>query len=264
MFFRKKGEPEVNELVICTVKKILPHCAFVDLDEYENKEAMLHISEVSSKWIKNIKEFVTEGKKIVCKILQINREKGYIDVSLKRTSNIETQKKMNEVKLEIKIEKLIEVTAKKLKEDPKQALINIGTEIIKKYETLNNFYNTAKELGTDIILDLEMPQAWKDVLMLEIGEQLKCQMVMLKKELNVTCNANEGIDYIKEFLGALVKNLETAGATCIKIKYVSAPKYALEYTSQNFKVGDQMLRKVISSMEKIIKDLEINFNVAES
>ena len=48
MFFKREGRPEKGELVICTVKRILPHAAFVYLDEYRNLEAMLHVSEVSS------------------------------------------------------------------------------------------------------------------------------------------------------------------------------------------------------------------------
>jgi len=45
----------------------------VNLEEYESKSGMIHISEVSAGRIKNIREFVAEGKFIVCKVLSINR-----------------------------------------------------------------------------------------------------------------------------------------------------------------------------------------------
>ena len=33
-FYKKKDFPENDEIVMCTVKRILPHSVFVDLDEY--------------------------------------------------------------------------------------------------------------------------------------------------------------------------------------------------------------------------------------
>ena len=38
MFYKKEGIPEEGEIVICTIKKILPNSIFVNLDEYQNKE----------------------------------------------------------------------------------------------------------------------------------------------------------------------------------------------------------------------------------
>ena len=107
MFFKKEGKPEPKELVVCTVKKILPHAAFVYLDEYNNLEAMLHVSEISSKWIKNIKDHISEGKRIVCKVMDI-KHRDHIDVSLKRVRSSETKRKLNELKSEQRTEKLIE------------------------------------------------------------------------------------------------------------------------------------------------------------
>jgi len=66
MFYKKQGFPEVDDIIICTIKKILPNCVFVILDEYENKEGLIHISEISPGRIRNIRDFVKEGKKIVC------------------------------------------------------------------------------------------------------------------------------------------------------------------------------------------------------
>ena len=38
MYYKKKGIPENEEIILCTVKKILHNSIFVILDEYENKE----------------------------------------------------------------------------------------------------------------------------------------------------------------------------------------------------------------------------------
>jgi len=64
MFYKKKGLPEENSIVLCTVKKILFHSIFVDLDEYQNQDGMIHISEIAPGRIRNIRDYVAEGKKL--------------------------------------------------------------------------------------------------------------------------------------------------------------------------------------------------------
>jgi len=109
MFFKKKGLPEESELVICKVTKILPHSVFVNLEEYEKIEAMIHISEISPGRIRNLRDFVREGKVITCKVLRINKDRGHIDLSLRRVSLGQKKNKEEEYKQEQKAEKLIEV-----------------------------------------------------------------------------------------------------------------------------------------------------------
>jgi len=116
MFYKKKKFPVVNDVVICTVKKVLNHSVFVTLDEYD-KEGMVHISEVSPGRIRNIRDFVVEDKKIICKVLKVDQEKGHIDLSLRRVNTIQRIKKNEEYKQEIKAERLLEHVGKDLKLD---------------------------------------------------------------------------------------------------------------------------------------------------
>ena len=102
MFYQKKGIPEENEIVICTVKKILPHGVFVGLDEYKDKEGLIHISEISPGRVRNIRDFVKEGKRIVCKILKINLERNHIDLSLRRVTQSQRINKNTSYKQEQK------------------------------------------------------------------------------------------------------------------------------------------------------------------
>ena len=95
MYYKKQGLPEENEVILCTVKKILPHSIFVDLDEYENKEGLIHISEISPGRVRNIRDFVKEGKKIVCKVLKI-RDAGHIELSLRRVTTSYRINKLND------------------------------------------------------------------------------------------------------------------------------------------------------------------------
>ena len=84
----KSEWPEVGDLVIATVKKVTDYGAYVWLDEYD-KEGLLHISEISSSWIRNIRNFVREGQKVILKVLRVDEEKGHIDLSLRRVTKRE-------------------------------------------------------------------------------------------------------------------------------------------------------------------------------
>ena len=77
--------PEVGDLVIATIEAITDYGAYAKLDEY-NKRGLLHVSEISSSWIRNIRDFVREGQKAVLKVIRIDLEKGHIDLSLRRVT----------------------------------------------------------------------------------------------------------------------------------------------------------------------------------
>ena len=113
MLFKKQGFPEEGELILCTVTSVQFHSVFVELDEY-GKSGLIHISEVSPGRIRNIRDFVKEGKKVVCKVLRINEEKGYIDLSLRRVNESEKRRKIDDIKKEQNAEKIVEIAAGKI------------------------------------------------------------------------------------------------------------------------------------------------------
>ena len=105
MAFKKPDWPEVGDLVIATVEEVTDFGAYVKLDEYD-KKGLLHISEISSSWIRNIRDFVREGQKVVLKVLRVDVEKGHIDLSLRRVTKREKIEKMMSYKKERKAETL--------------------------------------------------------------------------------------------------------------------------------------------------------------
>ena len=73
MLYTKDGYPEVNEIVVCTVRKIYGNSTFVYLTEYE-KEGVLTISEIAAGRIRNLRDHVVEDKTIICKILRVDKK----------------------------------------------------------------------------------------------------------------------------------------------------------------------------------------------
>ena len=51
--------PEQGEIILATVTKVMDHGAYVTLDEYDDIQGFLHISEIAPGWIRSVNRFVT-------------------------------------------------------------------------------------------------------------------------------------------------------------------------------------------------------------
>lgn len=243
MLYKKKGFPEDDELILCTITSVQHNSVFARLDEYD-KDGMIHISEVSPGRIRNIRDFVVEGKKVVCKVLRTNKERGYIDLSLRRVNETQKKLKINFIKQEQKAEKILELVAKKLNLDLNKLYNDVMTKIAKDYDSLNDFFedivagNTGlKNYNFDKNTEKELQEA--------ILQRIKLPEVVLKGELFLQSRAPDGIEIIK---AALAKAQDTY------IRYKGSGKYLIKVVSSDYKKGEKIMEKatesVIRYMEK--------------
>ena len=87
--------PEQGEIVLATITKVMDHGAYVTLDEYNDIQGFLHISEIAPGWIRSVSRFVKDGEKKVLLVKKVNLGRGDIDLSLKQVSK---DQKKTEVK----------------------------------------------------------------------------------------------------------------------------------------------------------------------
>ena len=85
---------EVGQILEGKVKGITNFGAFIDLGS--NKSGMVHISEISNKFVKNINDFLSINQIVKVKIISIS-EKGEIGLSIKKLAenNIEKFRKFD-------------------------------------------------------------------------------------------------------------------------------------------------------------------------
>src|SRR6266702_3615295 len=111
--------PEVGDLVVATVTRVEDYGAYVKLDEYAGIEGLVHISEISTTWVRNIRDHARAGQKLVLKVLRVNPQRNQIDLSLRRVTGREKSEKMLEWKKERKAEAILKSAAEKMNK-PKQ------------------------------------------------------------------------------------------------------------------------------------------------
>ena len=243
---KKQGLPEPNEIVICTVRKILFHSVFVELDEYQNIEGMVHISEISPGRIRNIRDFVREGKKIVCKVLKVNQERNHIDLSLRRVSRSEALTKTYDFKQDLKAEKLIESIAKKLKKETSLVFKEIGEKLISNFGSLNRGLSEISEDNEKIKI-LNLNKLYETILLETINEKIKKQEVSISATIELRSTAPDGVSKIKRIL----KNIANENS---KINYISAPKYKILVNADDYKTAENNLSTIREKLTKLIHE----------
>ncbi|SRR3989344_1025614 len=251
MFYKKNGLPEESEIVVCTIKKILPNSVFVDLDEYENKEGLIHISEISPGRIRNIRDFVKEGKKIVCKILSVNKEKNHIDLSLRRVNQAQRINKNNEYKQEQKSEKILEVVGKQNNIDIKEIYSKIGNKIVEEFGSLNECFQELIKNDT-ILKPLKLDSKLESSLIKIVKDKIKPKEIKISRIFKLKSSLPNGIELIKETLKK-VNDLSIRENLDCKILYAGAPNYRITLIAQNYKDAERGIEKMIETAEKEFK-----------
>ncbi|HET6457404.1 MAG TPA: S1 RNA-binding domain-containing protein, partial [Nitrosopumilaceae archaeon] len=135
--------PEVGEIVVATIAKIMDQGAYVTLDEYNNIQGFLHISEIATGWIRHVEKFIKTGEKKVLLVKRVNTARSEIDLSLKQISSDQKKKKLLELKKKEKEKVLID--SLKTKADLLQ------TEAEKIEEILISKFNSVYDAFADIV-----------------------------------------------------------------------------------------------------------------
>ena len=78
----------IGQIIRCQVSGIVSYGMFVSINHYYN--GLIHISEISSGFVRDINDFVAIGDVIYAKILDIDDEYGQMSLSIK---NIDYKKK---------------------------------------------------------------------------------------------------------------------------------------------------------------------------
>lgn len=233
--------PTVDDFVMCTVTKVFAQGAFVKLDEYAGKEGMIHLSEVASGWIKNIRDHVREGQKAVCKVLAVDPKRKHVDLSLRRVKDSERRWKTKQLKLEQRAEKLLELAAGKLGKNLDEAYEEVGFLLQDKFGGLYSALElAAKEKGA--LAEEVKERRWADVL----GEVavLKVEPPSFKVSgyVDLSCPTLNGVEVIRS---AMMEARALTGGSGVEVEffYVGSPRYRIEVEAPSYKAAEAAMQK---------------------
>jgi translation initiation factor 2 subunit 1 len=245
---KRKGLPNIQELVVVKITEVTQFAAWCDLLEYDAK-GMIPISEAAGKWIFDVREVVKEGEIKVAKVIKIEEDKNLVHLSLKRVSKNDEKEKMNEFRKEERGEKLFEMAAKSLGKSLQQAYEEVGFKLQEKFGSLYDVIVNIKK-NYSKLEKMKIPKEWIDAIVNIAEKSIKEKEVELKFELDVKSIEPNGIEIIKSILKEVEE--KTGG----KVRYLSAPIYRLEIKTTDPKKDE---KRVLSALEKI-KSKHDNFS----
>jgi translation initiation factor 2 subunit 1 len=241
---RKPEWPEVGDLVIATIETVTDYGAYAKLDEYE-KRGLLHVSEISSSWIRNIRDFVREGQKVVLKVLRVDLDKGHIDLSLRRVTKRERIEKVLLWKKERKAEALLRGVAEKMALPADEVYEKAGRIIEDKYGLYDGFEKAAIE-GFEALTDIDVPEDFAKVFAEVAQERIRPKLVKVRGVLEIRCMKPNGVKIIKEaFVKAKAEKPKDAPVT---FYVIAAPKYSVEAAAENYKRAEDVLQKAANNV----------------
>jgi len=237
--------PEVGEIVIATIKKTGDHGAYVSLDEYDNVQGFLHISEIAPGWVRKVTKYVKEGDKKVLLVKKIQEDRAEIDLSLKQISKEQRKKKLLDVKRFEKEQGILKNIQDKVKLSSEE-VDDLEDKLLSKYQSV---YDAIIEIGTkniSVIDDLAISEKIKKTIG-ELSKKIKLPTVEIRGILEMTNNKSDGIEIIRKILLDAIKESQNEK---IEILYLGAPKYRLSIIAPDFKTAEKTLKPILEKIEK--------------
>ncbi|WP_048058343.1 translation initiation factor IF-2 subunit alpha [Pyrococcus yayanosii] len=249
---RAREFPEEGEFVVATVKRVHHYGAFLELDEYPGKEGFMHISEVASTWVKNIRDYLREGQKVVAKVIRVDPEKGHIDLSLRRVTQQQRKAKLQEFKRAQKAENLLKMAAGKLGKDFETAWREVWVPLEEEYGEVYAAFEEAAKEGIEVLKGL-IPDEWLPVLKEIVENYVEVPTVTIDAEFEITVPKPNGIEIIREALIKARDRVNKEKDIEVKFTYQGAPRYRIDITAPDYYKAEEVLEDIAEEILRVIK-----------
>jgi translation initiation factor 2 subunit 1 len=233
--------------VVCTVKQVVDFGAFVALDEYAGRQGLIHISEVASGWIKYIRDHVREGQKIVCKVLNVDKSRHHIDLSLKDVNEHQRREKIQEWKADQKAWKWLQMAYTDRPED----LNRVAGTLMEAYNSLYLALEEMAVAGPEALAEVGLSEQDAKILEALARENVKIPTVEISGYVDISSPASDGVEAIKKALKQ-AKRIKDKDAT-LNVTYIGAPRYRIHVTAPDYKHAESVLKKSAQAVVKYIE-----------
>lgn len=232
-------QPKEEDIVMCTVKRLEGATIFVEIEG--NGEGSIALSEIAAGRIRNIRDYVSPNKKIVCKILKILS--GNIQLSLRRV----TGKEREEIEGRYKKEKTFSTILKTIIPNHEPILNSIK----KEYE-LWDFVEKIKE--TPGLLEKFVNREQANQLIKILSEKKEKEKIV--KSIFVLKSLPAQESNIKDIKGAL-KSQD------VDIRYLGSSQFSISAIGKDFKEADHKVSAAVQEIAKQAKLRKLHFELKE-
>jgi translation initiation factor 2 subunit 1 len=245
----KQESLEEGQIVLGTVTKIIGTTIFIKIED--NGEGTMTTPEVAPGRIRNLRDYVVPGKKIVCKVLDTRNDN--IRLSLRRVKQSEKRELLEKIAKEksykailktVLGEKDSEIAIEKITED--YNLLDFFEEIKQKKELLKKYVSEEKAIQINSILDSK-----------------KDKLKEVKKNFNLSSKAQDGILIVKSIIEKNCNQDLYKECKC-NATYIAAGKYRLTLDGEDFRKLNFSINKILVSIEKEAKKQNCEFSLEKN
>ncbi|MEM3615141.1 MAG: translation initiation factor IF-2 subunit alpha [Candidatus Methanomethylicia archaeon] len=247
MSFKRRDLPEIGDLVIATVNEVFDKGAYVTLDEYSDVSGYVPIGEVSSTWVHNIRDFLKEGRKVVLKVIRVDKGKRYVDLSLRRVSDREKRDKLLEWKRFNRGEKLLELLSKRMGEDLDHVHSTIAKKLIDSFGDVLAGFEEAARFGAAPLVNAGIPSDVAEIIVDLAKESIELKESRVSAIIQLNSNASDGVLRIIEALNAAYESIRSFGNVKCRIYSIGAPRYRIDVSARDYHVAEEALKKALDS-----------------
>lgn len=252
--------PDVGEIVVGTIKEVHDFGAYLVIDEYNNLRAFLPWSEVATRAVKNINEVIKENQKLAVKVIRVYRNKGQVDVSLKRVNDNERKRKMMYWKRTLKAINLILMAAKQINKSEDDAYKEVIWRLEDHFGDAMAGLEVASLEGKEPLKKAKIPNEWLDILVDYAKKYVEVKHVEISGYMNLKSNHPDGIDRIKKILLDIKEEISKFEEVDVRIYTVGAPKYRIDLIGPDYKTLENVMDKIDSKAEELAKNLKIEYS----
>ena len=232
------NSPEEGELVVVTVKNVKQNGVYVDFDEYPGLEGFIFIGEIASGWVKNIRTFVRDGQRLICKVMRTKKDGSSLELSLKSVSEERKRDRLQEWKNEQRSFQLLKVLGEKAGWNESER-DSIGEDLISAFGTLYASFEEAA-MNESAIIDAGFEGNWiKEFVEIAI-ENIIPPFVEIKGSLNLSINSENGVQVIKGALQAAEDFTSEKDEISVICFYDGAPEYRIVLKAPDFKTAEDL------------------------
>jgi len=250
--YTKQGLPARGELVLCTVKKLEGHSAFLALDEYEHKEGMLHTSEIERPWLRKLKSKLKPGTKIVCQVVRVDSRNNHINLSQKRVGAAQNRNKLAEHKNEKMADGILTFFGKDNKLSAKAVYAEIGDKLLERYSLLYPVFIEISKGDVSVLSGLKIKPALETKLIAFVQDRLKIPKKVIITTVTLLSRRGDGVKIVKKAFST-VEEIAKKHDVEIEIQYLGAPKYRLKLTMEDYKVGEKAYKEIVDTLEAFMR-----------
>ncbi|MDP7260488.1 MAG: translation initiation factor IF-2 subunit alpha [archaeon] len=240
---RAQKFPEEGEFAMGIVSKIFPYGVFVKLTDYNGVEGMVHVSEVSNKWVKNIKDHVKDKQVIVVKVLRVSTGKGHVDLSIKSVKDVHRKKILDSHKRKQRVEKLLAISEKEIK---RESAADVMEALEDGYKEAYSALEAILSDGGEALEGIKLSDEWKKELVKLSNDNIELPVVSIKAILKLESEDGKGVETIKSAVKKARKANDDKEVN-LELKYKGAPHYSIRLTGPDYKKIEKIMEKVSSA-----------------